>query len=317
MSGAQSARAIPATTQQRILRAAEELHYRPNLTARSLRRQRSFLIGIIVPEIGEGYSSQILNGIEHSLLREGYFFFVVSHMHRDNLLREYPSVLEARGAEGIIAVDTAWHGPPRRLPVITISGQRHIPGVTNIVLDHRRAAALALQHLCELGHRRVAVIRGQPFSSDSDTRWRAIQQTAEELGLCIDARLAVEMQSDDPTSEPGYVAAQQLLRAEREFSAIFAFNDVSAIGAVRALREAGLDVPGDVSVVGFDDIPSAAFQHPPLTTIRQPLRDMGALAVEHLMKRIAQQEPCGQELVVTPELIVRASTAPVRENRLR
>ena len=315
MSGALSARAIPPETQQRILRAAEELHYRPNLTARSLRQQRSFLIGIIVPEIGEGYSSQILNGIEHSLLREGYFFFVVSHMHRENLLREYPSVLEARGVEGIIAVDTAWNNQPRRLPVITISGHQRIAGVTNIVLNHRRAATLALEHLAASGHREIAVIRGQPFSSDSASRWRAIRHTAKRLGLRIDPRLAVEMQGDEPTSEPGYVATQELLCAGPTFSAIFAFNDVSAIGAIRALREANLRVPEDVSVIGFDDIPSAAFQHPPLTTIRQPLQDMGALAVQHLMQRIAQRnsEVCGEDIVVAPELVVRGSTAQVSE----
>ena len=311
MSRSSSAGAIPAETQRRIREAAERLNYHPNLTARSLRQQRSFLIGIIVPEIGEGYSSIILNGIEHSLLREGYFFFVVSHMHRENLLKEYPSVLESRGVEGIIAVDTVWRDQIQRLPVVTISGHHKLSGVTNIVLNHRRAATLALEHLHELGHRRIAVIRGQTFSSDSATRWKAIQYTAKRLGLRLDPRLSVQMKSDDATSEPGYVATQEILRAGRPFSAIFAFNDISAIGAVRALREAGLRVPEDVSVVGFDDVPSAAFQHPPLTTIRQPLQHMGALAVEHLMRRIARREsaPEESEIVVAPELIVRGSTA--------
>lgn len=311
MSQAQSARAIPAETQRRIRQAAKDLNYRPNLTARTLRSQRSSLIGIIVPEIGEGYSSLILNGIEHSLLREGYFFFVVSHMHRENLLREYPLMLEARGAEGIIAVDTVWQEQPQRLPVVTISGHHRIPGVTNIVLNHRRAAALALEHLYELGHRHIAVIRGQTFSSDSATRWRAIQHTAKDLNMHIDPRLAVEMLGEEPTSEPGYLATKEILRAGEPFSAVFAFNDVSAIGAVRALREAGLRVPEDVSVVGFDDVPSAAFQHPPLTTVRQPLQHMGALAVEHLMQHIAKREgpPRGGEIIVAPELVVRGSTA--------
>ncbi len=309
MSRSPSASAIPAKTQERVFRAALELNYHPNIIARSLRQQKSFSIGIIVPEIAEGYSSLLLNGIERSLLREGYFFFVVSHMHRDNLLQEYPTLLAARGVAGIIAVDTPWH-QPHSLPVVTISCHQKVPGVTNIVVNHKTAATLAMEHLYELGHRNIAVIKGQPFSSDSAARWKAIQQTAKRLKLDLNPHLVAQMESEESTSEPGYIAMQTILRSGKPFTALFAFNDISAIGAIRAIREAGLSVPEDVSVVGFDDVPSAAFQHPALTTIRQPLQGMGAQAVQHLLQRINNGKAAkNDEIVVEPELIVRSSTA--------
>ena len=316
MNRSPEARSVPATTQQRIFLAAEQLKYQPNMMAKSLRKQRSYTIGVIVPEIGEGYSSIVLNGIEHSLVREGYFFFVVSHMHRQHLLEEYPRLLLARAVEGIIAVDTKWT-EPLRVPVVTISGHETVEGLTNIVLNHRRAAALALGHLVELGHREIAIIKGQDFSSDTGTRWEAIRHTAQQLKVEISPLLVVQLETDDFTSEPGYIAARELLGRDVAFTAVFAFNDISAIGAVRAIREAGLRVPEDISVVGFDDVPSAAFQNPALTTIRQPLQEMGTLAVQNLLGRLkAEPAPASAretgEITVEPELIIRQSTGPKR-----
>lgn len=310
------ARSIPASTQDRIFSAAEKLNYHPNMVAKSLRKQNTYTIGVIVPEIGEGYSSTVLNGIETSLVSNGYFFFVVSHMHREELLREYPRLLLARAVEGIIAVDTPWH-EALRIPVVTVSGHKQISGLTNIVLNHRRAAALALGHFIELGHRRIAIIKGQDFSSDTETRWDAICYAAKRVNLELDPRLVVQLATESSTSMPGYAAAKALIRGGAPFTAVFAFNDVSAIGAIRAIREAGLRVPEDVSVVGFDDIPSAAFQNPALTTIRQPLQTMGTLAVEHLLGRINGKKPASESDTVTvePELVIRNSTAPVNPAR--
>lgn len=311
MNHSPDAQSIPASTQERIFSAAQKLNYQPNMMAKSLRKQRSYTIGVIVPEIGEGYSSIVLNGIENSLVREGYFFFVVSHMHRENLLREYPRLLMARAVEGIIAVDTQW-SKPLRVPVVTISGHQNVPGLTNIVLNHRRAASLALNHLFDLGHREIAIIKGQDFSSDTASRFEAIRHTAKHLQLKLNPKLIAQLQSDSSTSEPGYVAAQTLLHAGVPFSAIFAFNDISAIGAICAIRETGLRVPEDISVVGFDDVPSAAFQNPALTTIRQPLQTMGTLAVKHLLQRIKDKSTSSAADVITvqPELVIRNSTAP-------
>lgn len=303
------AKSIPASTQERVRKAARELNYRPNLMARSLRQKRSFTIGVIVPEVSEGYAALVLSGIEDHLLQEGYFYFVVSHRHRLDLLEEYPALLQQRAVEGLIAVDTVLK-ETHTIPAVAISGHREVPGVTNIVLDHNLAAQLALEHLLRLGHTRIAMIKGQDFSSDTEIRWRALHLVAKDLGITIHEPLTIQLDSDSPSPEVGYSVTRKLLDRHVPFTALFAFNDISAIGAIQALRESGKRVPEDVSVVGFDDIQSAAFQNPALTTVRQPLRQMGVIAAETLLHRISSpnngQYP--REIIVKPELIVRAST---------
>ena len=304
------AKSIPVATQERVRQAARELNYRPNLMARSLRQKRSFTIGVIVPEVSEGYAALVLSGIEDHLLQEGYFYFVVSHRHRGDLITEYPSLLQQRAVEGIIAVDTVLD-ESSSLPVVAISGHRKVAGVTNIVLDHLLAAHLALEHLKKLGHTRIAMIKGQDFSSDTEIRWSALHSVAKQLGIAINERLTVQLDSDSPSPEVGYAVTRKILERNEPFTALFAFNDISAIGAIQALRESGKRVPQDVSVVGFDDIQSAAYQNPALTTVRQPLRQMGVIAAETLLSRVNSSRPAEYppEIVVKPELIVRSTTA--------
>jgi LacI family transcriptional regulator len=306
------AKSIPAATQKRIFAAAKRLHYRANFFARSLRRQRSFTIGVVVPEVSDGYAALVMSGIEDHLLQAGYFYFVASHRHRRDLIDEYPQLFLARSVEGLIAVDTRLQRRPP-IPAVAVSGHQEVEGVTNIVLNHRRAAALALEHLVQLGHRRIAFIKGQSFSSDTDVRWKAICDVAQHQNLAIETGLVVQLVGDSPSPELGYVATKQLLHRGKRLTALFAFNDISAIGAMRALGEAGLRVPLDVSVLGFDDIQSAAFQNPGLTTIRQPLRQMGVVAAETVLRRIADshRDRHPKRIVVEPELVVRASTGPV------
>src|SRR5215470_12921863 len=145
-----AAKSIPQRTQDRIRAAARELNYRPNFVARSLRQQRSFTIGVVVPEISEGYAALVMSGVEDHLLQEGYFYFVVSHRHRSDLIDEYPRLLQQRAVEGLIAVDTVCP-EALRIPVVAVSGHRDVPGVTNVVLNHRTAASLAIEHLIKLG----------------------------------------------------------------------------------------------------------------------------------------------------------------------
>ncbi len=310
MNRSPNAKSIPQHTQELIRKAARELNYRPNHLARSLRQQRSYTIGVLVPEISEGYAALVMSGIEDHLLQEGYFYFVVSHRHRSDLLEEYPLLLQQRAVEGLIAVDTAV-AEGLQIPSIAVSGHREIPGVTNIVLNHARAAMLALEHLYNLGHRRIAFIKGQEFSSDTAIRWQSIREAAAKLSIKIDDRLVVQLKGESSSPELGYKVTQELLGSGASFTALFSFNDVSAIGAIQALRESGRPVPDKVSVVGFDDIQSAAFQNPALTTVRQPLRQMGMTAAETLLRRItnAAQDSYPNEIVVEPSLIVRASTA--------
>ena len=312
LNGAPAARSIPHTTQQRIFAAAKEFNYRPNVLARSLRRGQSMTVGVMVPEVSEGYATLVLSGIEEGLLRAGYFYLLISHHHREALVESSKAMLQERSVDGIIAIDTVF-GRPVPLPTVTVSCSGELPGTTKIVLNHKRAAELAVSHLAGIGHRRIAVIRGQSFSSDAEPRWQAICAAAAGVGLSIDVKLTAELDGDAPTNEPGYFAAQRLLASDSDFSALIAFNDVSAIGAIRALREAGRRIPQDVSVVGFDDIQSAAFQNPGLTTVRQPLKTMGLLAAENLLRHIGtrDQEHPARTLMVDPELVVRESTAPV------
>ena len=310
LNGTPEARSIPKSTQERIFAAAKELDYRPNLFARSLRNRRSQTIGILVPEVSEGYATLVLSGIEQHLLDANFFYFLASHRHNPQLIARGQRLLLERAVEGIIAIDTELESECP-VPTVAVSGHHEPAGVTRISLNHRRAAELALEHLRGLGHGRIAFIKGQSFSSDTEVRWRAIRHAAAQLGLPIDPRLVAVLEGEDPSHEPGYLATQRLLRGGTGFTALFAFNDVSAIGAVKGLREAGLRVPEDVSVVGFDDVQSAAFQNPALTTVRQPLRDMGMLAARTVLEQIAAdgQGERSRNIVVDPELIVRSSTA--------
>jgi DNA-binding LacI/PurR family transcriptional regulator len=306
---------IPQATKDRIFAAARKFKYRANFFARSLRTQRSFTIGVMVPEVSDGYSASVMSGVEDHLLQEGYFYFVASHRHRSDLIDEYPRMFLERSVDGLIAVDTPWHFN-LSVPVVTVSGHNDVKGVTNIVLNHQRAAEVALKHLVHLGHRQIAFIKGQEFSSDTEVRWANIERVANHLGLTINPHLVTQLEGDSPSPELGYEATKKLLVAKKSFSALFAFNDISAMGAIRALRESGFHVPEDVSVIGFDDIQSAAFQNPALTTVRQPLREMGRAAAEILLKRINRP---GSELhdqhVVEPELIIRETTSIARPGR--
>jgi DNA-binding LacI/PurR family transcriptional regulator len=152
-------------------------------------------------------------------------------------------------------------------------------------------------------------MKGNPLSSDSKERWESICHVAGHLGLNIDPELIVQINTDDATPMLGYPFAKELLSRGKPFTALFAYNDISAIGAVRAIHEHGLRVPEDVSVMGFDDIPGAAFHTPSLTTVRQPLVRMGEVAAQSLLERIEGKEEYPAEIAIKPELVVRESTS--------
>jgi LacI family transcriptional regulator len=274
-----------------------------------LRQKRTYTIGVIVPEISEGYSTAVLSGIEDELLKDGFFYFVVSHRHRNDLLEGYARMMLARSVEGIIAVDTPLE-QELPIPLVSVSGHKHRNGVINIELHHERAARLGLEHLQKLGHKKIAIIKGQVFSSDTNQRWQAIEDVAKTLGIVVDPQLVIQLRGQEPGPGPGLEVTRELLRTRKPFTAIFAFNDVTAIGAIMALREAGLRVPRDVSVLGFDDVLIASTSNPPLTTIHQPLRAMGQAAATTLLGLIRDEIPHPRPSVITvyPKLVVRKST---------
>ena len=308
LNNSAAAKSIPPSTKERILQAAREMGYSPNYFARSLRLQRAYTVGVIAEEIGDPYAAMVISGVEEYLRKNNYFFLTVSHRHDRDALQTYAQMLKTRGVEGFITTDTSILTEPG-LPTAAVSGHQLLKGVTNIIIDHKVAARLALTHLMELGHRRIAFLIGHPFSSDSATRWNSILDMAQELGLEILPELTAQIESRAPTPESGYPAAKQLLARKHPFTALFAYNDLSAIGAIGAFREAGLSVPDDISVIGFDDIPVAAFTQPSLTTVRQPLKQMGQIAARTVIDRIEGKGEYVQEIVVEPELVVRSSTA--------
>lgn len=314
MNRAAVADTISQETKDLIHSAARKFNYRPNFFARSLRTQRSLTIGVMVPEVSDGYATGVLSGIEDCLLQEGYFYFVASHRHRADLIDEYPKLFLDRAVDGIIAVDTPWRHK-LRVPIVTVSGHNEAAGVVNIVLDHPVAAELALKHLVQLGHRRIAFIKGQAFSSDTEVRWNAIVEVTAKLRISVSPKLTVQMVGDSPSPHLGYAVTAKLIKSRQPFTAVFAFNDISAMGAIRALRDSGLRVPEDVSVVGFDDIQSAAYQNPGLTTVRQPLRKMGAIAAETLLRsvRASPARSRVKRITVAPELIVRGTTCAAKD----
>jgi LacI family transcriptional regulator len=312
-----AAKAIPKHTKDRVLHAAHKLEYRPNFFARSLSLRRGFMVGVLVPEISEGYAASIMRGIEDELLSERYFYFVASHRGKPDLIQEYPRMLIDRAVEGLILLNTPVV-EALRVPVVAISGHHRVRGVTNIAVDNKKATFAALEHLVGLGHRRIAFFKGHHGSADTEYRWKGILRAAAQLGIEVCPALTIQLQRDVENPGPslpeeGYATAQELLATREPFTALFAFNDISAIGAVRAFRDAGLRVPEDVSVVGFDDIQAAAYLTPRLTTVRQPLRQMGEMAAKQLLMRISNGNGKVPQLIsLAPELIVRESTGPAR-----
>ena len=303
---------IAEKTKQRIWEAVRQFNYRPNVFARYLHGKRTYCVAVLVPDIGDEFSSSLISGIEKRLAQQGYFYFVVSHRGAPELIEKSPDTLLDRGVEGMIFINTPL-GRRLPVPVVAVSDITEAPDVSSIVIDNARAARLALKHLRSLGHRTIAFFRGPEGNGDTDDRWESVQKAAADLRIPIAPRLTRSLGkypecNNTTMADLGYHAAKELLKASRDFTALVAFNDGSAIGAIRAFRDAGLKVPKDVSVIGFDDIDQAAFNVPRLTTIRQPLIRMGELAASTLIKRIENSEEKSREILVEPMLVVREST---------
>jgi len=323
LNNSPSAKSIPQETRSRVIEAAERLNYRPNYFARSLRQSRSMSVGVLAPDLSEGYFTRVMSGVVEELTRAHYFYFTACHDWKKELIEQYPRMLVERSVDGFLLLNTPADEISVPVPVVAISAHIGHENVTNIVLDHHAAVESALVHLFELGHRNIAFMRGPRAIPDSEFRWESIQTVAGEMGLRIDPAHVIRIDSagwsmktgyHPMAPEIGYKPMQALLEKSRAFTAIFCFNDISAIGAIRALKDVGLSVPGDVSVVGFDDILSAAYATPSLTTVRQPLMEMGKRGAEILLDRIADREKdYPPDVVMAPELVVRESTGPARK----
>src|SRR5216684_2390591 len=316
LNNSPAARSIPQRTKDRIIEAAKALNYRPNFFARTLRLRRTYTIGVIAEEIGDAYGAMVISGIEEYLRRNDYFFLTVVHRHDPKLLQTYAHMLLTRGVEGFITTDTSLT-EKLVLPTVAIAGHERVEGLTNIILDHTRAAHLALEHLRDLGHQEIAFIKGQTMSSDSTVRWNAICEVAQQLGIHIRPELNIQLEGFDSTNGIGYTFTKQLLARKNPFTELFAYNDIAAIGAIWAFHEACLRVPEDISVVGFDDIPGAAYANPGLTTVRQPLIKMGQIAAQTVVDLIEGRGEYIPEIAIEPEFVTRQSTGPAPHRQLQ
>jgi LacI family transcriptional regulator len=310
---------FPEETRQRVVESARRLGYRPNYFARSLGRKRTYLIGVIAPDFGNGYEAALLSGFQRCLSNTGYTSFISTHLWSPSLLQRDVETLCDRGAEGLLLINSIPNESPG-IPSVSICTDRSPIWSTRVSIDNAFGIGKAMNHLVSLGHREIAFIKGPEWSGDTKDRWNAVLATCKTLGLHIDPCLTVQLERLEPPgtrhSEEGRIAAQELLRRGKPFTAIVAFNDVSALGAMAALREGGHKVPEDVSIMGFDDIEFASIAYPPLTTIRQPLHEMGATAAGLLLRKLANDEGV-RNLRVRPELIVRSSTCPAPVAYLR
>ena len=310
LNDAPLAKNLTAETRRRVHEAARKFNYRPSFFAVNLHKTGSDSVGVIAPEHSEGYFTIVMEGVERFLLQKHFLYFTACHYHKPKLIQEYAELLLNRGAEGILLLNTSidFDTP---LPVVALAGHKEKEGVTNVFIDHRAAARLAIRHLYDLGHRKIAFMKGPPSIIDTDFRWEAFMQIAREFGVQPAPERTVQLTSGGWSPNVGYEPVKHLTGVTRDFTALVAFNDTSAIGAIRALHEVGMRVPSDVSVIGFDDIVSAEFHVPSLTTIRQPLKHMGKLAASILLDRIANPAArYASSIPVKPALIVRESTAP-------
>ena len=302
---------ISASTRKRILDAAAQFDYKPSFLGRSLNAGRSFLIGVISPDLAEGYTAGLLGGIEQFLMNSEYQFFTASHYWSPMRAQQTTQLFIDRGVEGILMVNTPYSSR-LSLPTVHIGRTHDEPCGTSLIVHNHMGVLLGMRHLVELGHRKLAFIRGHQGSVDSEDRWNAVLAAAQELSVPIDPHLVVQLERLDLMSlsaiEEGARCADQLIPHRGQFTALMAFNDMSAIGAINRFREAGWAVPGEVSVIGFDDVMESRISYPALTTIRQPLREMGEAAAKVLVDEITQSS--GRRTVVfNTTLVTRQSTS--------
>jgi LacI family transcriptional regulator len=323
LNDAPLARYIPLVTKKRIERAAEKLGYRPNEFARSLRSKRSHTVGVMVFDMTDPYCPLVLRGIENTLYEASYLPILTDVQNERSRFERYLEMLLDRRVEGLVVlanwlflnINLLADLEKNRIPTAIIGCELKGDAMSSVIVDNEVGGYLALEHLHSLGHRKIAFIRGPKGLFDSSPRWRGVRNCAKERGLELDPRLIVDLpESRDPISsfEAGQKLTEELIKQERPFTALLAFDDMTAFGAIRALSENGMGVPEHCSVIGFDDVAASALLTPALTTIRQPMQSMGAGAVgvvlEGIRAVLEKREVTAHHRKVPPELVIRDST---------
>ncbi|MGA2420335.1 MAG: LacI family DNA-binding transcriptional regulator [Candidatus Acidiferrum sp.] len=324
LNNAPLSRYIPADTKQRIETAARHLGYRPNPLARSLRSRRSNIVGVMLFDITDPFCTPILRGIENSLYQGSMLSLLADAHNEPRRFERYLELLLDRRVEALIVIAN-WlvmdikvlaDVTRRQIPTVIVGREIDIDTANTVAADNEAGAATALEHLARLGHRDIAFIRGPKTLASSGLRWRGIRACAQRAGLALDPKRIAELpESLDPNSsfEAGAQLTTELLRAPgKRFTALMAYDDMTAMGALRALKKKGVSVPEDCSVIGFDDVAQAALSVPALTTVRQPMEAMGTQAVGIILESIAAAEEKRELPLVRrrlpAELVVREST---------
>jgi LacI family repressor for deo operon, udp, cdd, tsx, nupC, and nupG len=308
---------VNATTRAAVRAAVRSLGYTPNAAAKSLRTHRSGKLLVTVPDIANPFFALILQGIEGAALRAGYSVLLGDTQHDDEREQQYALMLQRREADGLIflghrlpkaAAGLVRSRPHGQAPVV--NGCEFSPslGVPSVHIDNAKAAFEAIDHLCQLGHRRIGVVTGPMASPLSRDRLKGTMARAERDR----GRVTIAVAAGDFSIESGIAAGEQLLVGTKPPTAIFCFNDEMAIGVVHAARQHGMQVPDDLSVIGFDDIRFAQYVDPPLTTIRQPMRELGEATVRLLLNILRGNVKEAVSVTLPHALIVRSSTAPPR-----
>jgi DNA-binding LacI/PurR family transcriptional regulator len=324
LSEAPLSRNVAAATRERIRKMARQLGYHPDAHARSLRWRRSQTIAVLAYDLSDPFCIPIVRGIQAALQPAHYLPLLMDAQTQRRLFDNYLKMILERRAEGVIVI-ASWIFEETNLladieknhvPIVIIGRDLTTRKFSSLLVDNEAGGALAMRHLSDLGHRRIAVIRGPDELFDSEPRWAGVRRAAEEAGIQIDPRLVFQLPNlIDPASgfEGGLSFAKQMLETRCPFTAVLAFDDLTALGVMRGLIEAGLRVPEDCSVVGFDDVLPAIVATPGLTTIRQPLREMGLLAAQWGTQAIDARAQGKKHPVhlykAIPELVVRTSTA--------
>jgi len=323
LNNAPLARYIPAVTKKRIERAAKKLGYRPNLFARSLRSKRSHTVGVMVFDMTDPFCTLILRGIENSLYQSSYLPILTDVHNEGSRFERYLEMLLDRRVEGLIVlanwlfldINLLADLEKSSIPTAMIGCELKNDSISSVMVDNELGAHLALEHLYTLGHRKIAFIRGPKTLADSAPRWKGVRLFAQASGLELDPKLIVDLpESRDPISgfEDGYKLTEDLVKRKRQFTAIMAFDDMTAFGTIRALAKASICVPEQCSVLGFDDVAPSALYTPSLTTVRQPMEVMGTMAVSIVVEGInallEKREVGAVHRKVAPELVVREST---------
>jgi len=305
-------RPVSDRLRERVLAAIEELDYQPNVLARSLRRGKTHTIGMIVPDSANPFFAEVARGIEDTSFEHSHSLILCNS--DGDLGKEllYTDVLAEKQVDGILFVAAGVSTEhikalqARCIPVVVVD--RDIPDVAvdSVLTDNARGGWLATRHLLELGHRRVGCIAGPSDLTPSADRVTGYSQALTECGVPVDEVLVAK---GDFQYESGYQAARQLLAMDDPPTAIFACNDLMAVGVIAAAVEMGFQVPADLSVVGFDDVRLASFANPPLTTIVQPKYDMGVIAAKMLLERMRDLDIPPRRKTFDTRLLVRRSTA--------